>query len=539
MTRISHPGAVMGILFFAASLTPSLLPRPWLLQGIISGIALALGYCVGAGMARFWRYLELPMPSERPSTRWLRGLALAAVLALACVFLWRMTEWQNSIRDLMEMPPVESMHRAWVTGLATAVALGILILVGAIVWLCWRAAAVLSRVIPRRIAMAISVVLVGFVLVTLVNGFDVKQAFRAADAGFAALDRLIEDGVERPDNPLASGSTASLVAWEDIGRRGKTFIANGPTKADIAAFSGGAARRPLRVYIGLNGGETPEARAALAMEELERIDAFDREILIVAVPTGTGWMDPSGVDPVEYIHGGDTVIVATQYSYLPSWLTLLVDPDRSRREARALFDAVYTHWTALPKDTRPRLYLFGLSLGALGSEASTDLIAMLADPIHGALWSGAPFPSTIRNALSEGRNQGSPEWLPRVRDGSFVRFSAQRNALDIPGAEWGPLRIVYLQYASDPMAFFSADLAWREPDWLKGERGPDVSPYIRWFPLVTALQVGADLPVATNVPLGYGHNYAPSTYIDGWIEVTDPDNWTAEDTARLKEHFAE
>lgn len=51
------------------------------------------------------------------------------------------------------------------------------------------------------------------------------------------------------------------------------------------------------------------------------------------------------------------------------------------------------------------------------------------------------------------------------------------------------------------------------------------------------LQVGADLPVATNVPLGYGHNYSPSTYIDGWVAVTDPAEWSGAKTARLKAHL--
>lgn len=536
MSQVSRIGVLTAILFFAAALTPSLLPRPWLLQGLMAGMAMAAGYGVGAGTAWLWRYLELRELQGRARRISLAGAGIG-VLALAGVFLWRMPEWQNSIRSLMEMAAVEDAFRWRVTGLAIAVAMGVLLLVSIIAWLCRRAAAALATLVPRRIAVVASVALVALLLVSLINGFAIKRALRAADAGFAALDRMTEDRLGRPTEPLASGSARSLIDWQLIGRRGKTFIADGPTQEEIAGFRNAPAKQPLRVYVGLAAGDTPEVRAELALAELKRIDAFSRRVLIVAVPTGTGWMDPSGVDPIEYLHGGDTAIVTTQYSYLPSWMTLLIDPDRSRREAKALFKAVYDHWTELPRENRPRFYLFGLSLGALGSEASTDVISMLADPIQGALWSGAPFPSTIRNSLTASRNPGSPEWLPGVRDGSFARFSTQDNALDIPGAEWGPLRIVYLQYASDPMAFFSFDLAWREPDWLKGERGPDVSPYVRWYPLVTMLQVGADLPVATNVPLGYGHNYSPSTYIDGWVSVTDPTGWNSSEIDRLKEKF--
>ncbi len=49
---------------------------------------------------------------------------------------------------------------------------------------------------------------------------------------------------------------------------------------------------------------------------------------------------------------------------------------------------------------------------------------------------------------------------------------------------------MYLQHNSDPVVFFSPDLALREPDWLKpGQRGPDISREMGWFPLVTMWQV--------------------------------------------------
>lgn len=129
-------------------------------------------------------------------------------------------------------------------------------------------------------------------------------------------------------------------------------------------------------------------------------------------------------------------------------------------------------------------------------------------------------------------------WLPRFQDGSVVRFTARRNALNSWGNRWGPVRFVYVQHASDPMTFFSPDLLYQEPPWLHGPRGPDVSPALRWFPIVTFLQVGFDLPNAMSVPLGYGHNFDASSYIDAWIAVTDPPNWSANDTRRLKERFA-
>ena len=82
-------------------------------------------------------------------------------------------------------------------------------------------------------------------------------------------------------------------------------------------------------------------RAELAVEDLVRAGGFDRGYLMVATTTGRGWVDPASVDTFEYLTGGDTATVTMQYSYLPSWLSYLVDQDRARDAGRELFDAVY------------------------------------------------------------------------------------------------------------------------------------------------------------------------------------------------------
>ncbi|MCP6134726.1 alpha/beta-hydrolase family protein, partial [Klebsiella pneumoniae] len=79
----------------------------------------------------------------------------------------------------------------------------------------------------------------------------------------------------------------------------------------------------------------------------------------------------------------------------PSVLSLWVEPTYGSETAQALFDAVYGHWTSLPPDSRPRLYLHGLSLGAMASQNSTTVYDVLGDPFHGALWAGPPFSSSI------------------------------------------------------------------------------------------------------------------------------------------------
>jgi len=534
----SFVGLFIASLFFATSLTPSLIPRHFVVQGLLSGFSLAVGYGVGVFLVAFWKYLELPLfPQKRKKIAMI--LLFLASFFLSFGFLWNVVKWQNSIRDLMGMDLVNSANTIYILLVALLFSA---FLVAMIRW-AWIFLSFLSRymgrLIPRRIANTIGVFLGIFLLFSLVDNLLMKNLLTVADNTFSQLDSLVEEDIPQPEDSLKSGSKNSLISWEGIGRRGKHFIATGPTKKDISTFTGRFAQEPLRVYAGFNSAETPEARAKLALEELKRISAFDRSILVIAVPTGTGWMQEEGVDPIEYLHDGDTVIVTTQYSYLPSWMTLLIDPDRSIISAKALFNEVYDHWKTLPEDQRPKLYLHGLSLGALGSESSSSLYRMIDDPIDGAMWSGTPFPSEVWKSVTRSRNLGSPEWLPQFEDGSLIRFTGRDNALNIPGAVWGGVRIVYLQYPSDPMVFFSPSLLYKEPDWLQGKRGDDVSPYLDWYPVITFLQVGFDLLTSTSVPAGHGHNYAVENYIESWIEVSHPQKWSSKDVQRLKDLFLE
>jgi uncharacterized membrane protein len=531
-------GLVVATLLFAASLTPSLLPRHFAVQGLLSGFALAVGYGVGVLSVRLWGYLELRKPSAQVE-RVSKQLTTMGVALVVAGFLWRATVWQNSIRQLMEMQPVATAY-PWRVALIACITAALLIAAARGLQKCWfHVHRHVNRVVPRRISYVFSTLVIGLILLLVVNHVLAKLALDIADATFLQIDKVVDEEVEQPTDALASGSAESLIDWDSIGVRGKDFIVTGPTKEQICQFSGREAVRPLRVYVGLRSTNTTHERAKLALQELIRVGGFRRAVLVVATPTGTGWLDPGAVDTLEYLHHGDTAIVSMQYSYLPSWITILVDPHRSRDAARMLFEEVYGYWTTLPKDGRPKLYLHGLSLGSLGSEASADLFTIFEDPIQGGVWSGPPFPSTVWSRITRGRNPDSPIWLPKFRDGSMLRFTGRHNALDSWGKRWRPMRFVYIQHASDPMVFFAPELLYRKPEWLVGQRGPDVSPYLRWYPIVTFLQTSFDLPMATSVPDGYGHNYAPASYIDAWIAVTEPEGWGIGDTARLKRLFAE
>lgn len=536
LLSFSVVGLLLGTLFFAVSLTPSLLPRTYVTQGILSGVAMACGYGLGVALAALWRWFELPV-TQGPVRLWLRVAAGAFCAIVVLVFLWRAAEWQNSIRTLMHLPPIETAHPFYVGAIALGIFL-LLLAVGKLFALVVRLIASTSRVAaPRRLSYVIGTALAATLFWTMADGLLLRFVLHTADSSFRRLDQVIEPDTEEPSDPLKSGSAASLVRWDALGRMGRSFVASGPSAQDIASFTGKPAVEPLRVYAGLNAAETPEARAKIALDELIRVGGFERSTLLVVMPTGTGWIDPEALDTVEYLHHGDIASVAIQYSYLASWLSLIAEPDYGAEAARALFRAVYNHWTTLPKDSRPKLYLYGLSLGALSSEQSAELFEVIGDPYQGALWAGPPFPSRIWRKMTADRNPGTPAWLPRFRDGSYVRFTSQKNVLPEAGDHWGPMRIVYLQYASDPVTFYDPYSLYRQPAWMAVPRGPDVSPDFQWYPVVTFLQLTLDMAMATTAPMGLGHVYAGEHYIDPWIAVTDVQDWSDADIARLKEKF--
>jgi uncharacterized membrane protein len=533
----SAVGLLAGTLFFAASLTPSLVPRNFLTQGVLSGCSLAAGYGIGVFGLWLWNYLELPKPRPRVARAIKLGATgLFAIVAIA--FLWRASDWQNSIRLLMELEPVDSAHPTKV-GLIAMLVFAVLMAVARTFQIIFRISSRnVGRFASRPVSNLVGVVIAGLLFWSVADGILFRAALHMADTSFQKLDALIEDDTLQPTDPGKTGSAASLLDWRGLGRAGRQFVATGPTRADIANFLSRDALEPIRVYAGLNSADTPEERARLALEELKRVGGFDRSVLIIVTPTGTGWVDPAAMDTVEYLLDGDVASVALQYSYLTSWLSLLVEPDYGREAANALFREVYQYWTQLPHDRRPKLYLHGLSLGALNSDLSADLFDVIGDPFQGALWSGPPFLSKTWRSATEEREPGSPVWLPRFRDGSIIRFTAQKDALAIPGAAWGPVRIVYLQYASDPVTFFDPLAVYRKPAWMAQPRGPDVSAQLRWYPVVTFLQILLDMAMATTTPMGYGHVYAPEHYVDAWVEVLGVTDWPAEEIARLKAAFA-
>jgi uncharacterized membrane protein len=522
------------VVFLCLSLSPSLVPRGWVLQGAVSGVSAAIGYGLGVLASHLARSL-LPRwrePSARVKHRaWVALLVTGPVLLVVAGLMAGV--WQRRLHELMgiEDPPPTSYLG---TVVVAATLLVLLVLAGRGLRLAARAVGLrLRRWVQHDLAAVLGAVLVGVVVLAGFEGVLLRGMLAGADRSFQAIDEAITDEVAPPDDPWRSGGPDSHVAWEDLGLQGRAFVHRVTDVEQLQALDGRAAAAPIRVYAGLESAAETSQRAALAVAELERTGAFDREVLVVAGATGRGWINPLAAAAIEHLYDGDTAIASIQYSYQPSWISFLADRERAAEAGSQLFEQVHQAWAARPADERPRLLVYGESLGSLAMESAFADVEDLRARTDGALFVGPPNVNPLWRALTRSRAQDSPERLPVVDDGRAVRFAAAPEDFTAPDGPWDVPRVAYLQHASDPVVWWSPRLIVQRPDWLAESLGPDVAPQMRWFPFVTFWQLSADLAYADDVPPGHGHDYGTHV-LDGWLAVAPPEDWDDEATERLR-----
>src|SRR6202022_342743 len=157
--------------------------------------------------------------------------------------------------------------------------------------------------------------------------------------------------------------------------------------------------------------------ADVAARELERMGGLKRKVAAVATPPRTGWINEAEAEAIEYMFNGDSAIVSMQYSFLPSWLSFLVDKENARHAGQELFEAVSARVRELPEGQRPKLVVFGESLGSFGGEAPFLSVNNIVARTHGGVFSGPTFNNTMWQEATKGRDPGTPEWLPIYQQG--------------------------------------------------------------------------------------------------------------------------
>lgn len=507
---LNFAGFAVGCFFFCMSLTPSLLPRPWLYQGLIGGIAFILGYGVGLFVSWLGRTIVRREPNAKTKDiAWL-ALAITAPIAIG-IYLVKSFGWQNNIRQIIGEQPNDARNYWGV--LAVSIVLGtlLLLLMRGLRWCDRYIRHYTDKWVPHAVSAVIALALTVLVLFGVFRGILYNSLVDFSNNVYSSSNTKTVSGVRQPTATTRSGSPDSLVAWDSLGRQGRSFVAGGPSQADLQKLSNQKPVQPVRVYVGVQSASTIKQRAALAVQELKRSGGFDRKVINVVVPTGTGWMNPQLVDSLEYLYNGDTAQVGVQYSYLPSWISFVVDKEKARAAGRELFNQVYDAWEQLPQNDRPKLVVTGLSLGSFGAQAAFSGQADLQNRTSGAIFMGTPNDTELWRQFTTDRDVGSPQIQPVYNNGKTIRFGASVHAATDLAPAWKTPRVLYLQHASDPIVWWSPQLILNKPDWLKESRGNDVVKNINWFPFVTFAQVTIDQFFGVTAPNGHGHNYGDQT----------------------------
>ncbi|ODT95527.1 MAG: hypothetical protein ABS81_31610 [Pseudonocardia sp. SCN 72-86] len=229
---------------------------------------------------------------------------------------------------------------------------------------------------------------------------------------------------------------------------GADFLGGVMSADRIAQVTGAPAMAPIRAYASLTDGTADAARATAAIDRLRTAGGFARSTILVVAPTGSGWVDPAAVATMEYLTGGNVATVAAQYADRPSWMEYLLGTGPAERSAATLVTALRSAIDALPDGARPRLVLYGESLGAIAASG----VASAAD-------------ATLLAGLPGGADRPAPPHTTSILN------------------------------ADDPVGHWS-------PSLLVAPAGPGA-----WLPIVTFWQVTGSLPGAQDVPTGHGHRY--------------------------------
>jgi uncharacterized membrane protein len=406
-------GTAVGLIFVWLSLTPSLLPRGPLFQGLISGSAGAIGY--GLGVFGVWlvRYLRsMERSPAAPRWAWLTLLGVGMVGQLLMITWFHL--WQNDVRAKVGVANLGF----WAHPQAAVLLIVFLFLIVEIGQLTGKLASHLvrqvDRIAPPRVSAVVVVALLLTFTIALLNGVVVRVAMNVVNNSFESVNDETDPASPAPTTSLRSGGPGSLVSWKSLGNQGRIFMTNGPTVDELSKFNGAKATEPIRVYAGMNSADDIKGAAALAADELVRTRGLERKVVAVVTTTGTGWINEAEASALEYMLNGDTAIVSMQYSFLPSGLSFLVDSEHARQAGQALFEAVDAELKQIPEAKRPRLLVFGESLGSFGGEAPFLAVNNLVARTDGALSRGAVHEHHLERPHDQPR-QGLPAVAARVR----------------------------------------------------------------------------------------------------------------------------
>ncbi|KQB83391.1 alpha/beta-hydrolase family protein [Corynebacterium oculi] len=501
------------------ALSPSLLRHPWWATAANLTFAQSVGHLCGTALSWVARRTPRRPGSSAGTIPPTAHSVLALITAGSVALSLRRGRQQAALlgESARRLPPTAAGIAAGTAGY------GLVLLCAELTQHGTRGAAALLRTaLPPRLSYVAALTAVALGWTFLWNRVFFHRLIHRLSRRAEALNRATPSFARRPQEQQRSGSPQSLERWDHLGAQGRINVSSGPRRADIEEVTGCAeAQEPIRVFIGLIPGRSLAQAARAAVAELERTGAFDREVIVITHPSGTGWLPDYSLDSVEFLTRGRCATVAVQYTYLPSAVSYYQDRHTALDAARLLVHAVRSR--AMQHPHPPHIFLSGESLGAYGMAGVFPRLSELLALTDGAVFSGPPRSTPLLSWVRARRQPDSPERLPLLDGGRHLRVCAHPQHLDRDHAgrpyaqSWEFPRMVIAQHASDPIVWWEPSLLYRRPDWLRepGSRGvpappaqhSDVPHRMRWVPLITGWQVGIDMLTCTKAPGNHGHNY--------------------------------
>jgi uncharacterized membrane protein len=361
------------------------------------------------------------------------------------------------------------------------------------------------------------------------------RAMRGIESGTSKFDEAMdESGAGLWTTPLVSGDPESLVGWDTMGREGRRHVATvvrpeplldrptevrGTPRPDLSistVMQEEAKAAPVAVFVGLDSAATPRARVDLALDEMDRTDAWSRSLVILISPTGSGYVNYVAVACAHYLTRGDVATVTLQYSKRPSPLSL-GKIAMAKEQNRLLWLKILERVRGMDPADRPRVVVFGESLGAHTSQAPFEGWGTLGPEALGidrGLWIGTPASSGWKNEiLRTDRPDVDVSRVAVVNDYEQFRAAGEQACRQV--------RFVLLSHDNDGVTKFDAGLLAHRPSWLGPHRPtreeiPGRSPRgipasMRWRPVTTFFQTLVDMKNA-QIPGTYrawAHDYRP------------------------------
>jgi uncharacterized membrane protein len=312
-------------------------------------------------------------------------------------------------------------------------------------------------------------------------------------------EKLLESAYAAvPSRHGVTGGPDSVYDFAELGREGRRFISQAYSKSELGAVLGHAAAAPVRAFLPLSAQSgDPKSDAALLVAEVERLGGFAKGTIVLAAPTGDGYVSYVQTETVELLTSGDCTTAVVQYANVPSAIAF---PKRGLAASAYAVHARAVAARARELNPAARLFTFGESLGSIVAldAFGPDVVAQLESiGFHGGLYVGVPIFSRTDRVLRPA--------TPSVRVSRGLQYAPGRD--EVLEARAGHLN---LSHPSDPVTLADPSVVVRHPVDYWGR------PHGAQIPFVSFLIELADVKNAMSLRPGEftpspGHDYRYET----------------------------